>query len=127
MAAMKKILVHCQLRNVSTGNCVALENISILHVSSFHPSVNSEDVIRWSSGLHRLEDDTIKNNDVYDHDYIPDVNHLSEFARDVTVYIAGYVVMQLQKTILCNECINALKSNKSLYNSLILLIKIKAD
>lgn len=73
-----------------------MEDIPILQISSFHPSVNSENVIQF----HHLEDDTVKDDYVYDHDYIPHVKHLFEFARDVTVYIAGYVVMQLQKTIL---------------------------
>ncbi|EFN83659.1 THAP domain-containing protein 9, partial [Harpegnathos saltator] len=124
-AAMKKLLVHCQLRNASTGNCIALENISILHILSFHSNVNSENIIQWSSGLQRLKDDIVVEDDVYDHDYIPDVKYLSEFSRDVTVYIAGYVVMQLQRTILCNYCIDALKSNQRIYSDSLIAYKDK--
>lgn len=33
-AAIKKILVHADIRSSNTGNCISLEKISILHVTS---------------------------------------------------------------------------------------------
>lgn len=122
-ATMKKLLVHCQLRNVTNGKCVALEEISILHVSSFNKTVNSELVIRWSSGLRRLEDDAIITDVVNDHDYVPDIRNRTEFSKEVTIYIAGYVVMQLQKSILCHECIKELKASRSMHTDSLIAYK----
>jgi len=44
-AAIKKIFIHADLRNSKTGNCISLEKISILHVSSAGKIKNSEDII----------------------------------------------------------------------------------
>jgi len=38
-------------------------------------------------------------------------------------YIARYVVVQLQKVILCNHCIEALKSNKIIYSDSLIAYK----
>lgn len=116
-AAMKKILVHAEIRNIDSGNCIPLEEISILHVSSVRKIIPSEDVINSSARLARLHDDDVEDNYdeldnltnfMNDHSYMLDVREISEFSTNVIQYIAGYVVIQLKKKLRCEDCINAL-------------------
>jgi len=53
-AAIKKILVHAEIRDIHTGNCIPLEHVSILHVSSSNNISNSEDVINISTRLSQI-------------------------------------------------------------------------
>ena len=53
-AAMKKILVHADVRGSKTGNCIPLDEIAILHVSSTGKVIDSEEVINVTSRLSRL-------------------------------------------------------------------------
>lgn len=55
-----------------------------------------------------------------DHEYIMNSNIISECSQQIVVYIAGFVVFKLQKTIKCEQCIVALQGNKENFlNSLI--------
>lgn len=122
-AAMKKILVHSDIRNSNTGNCISLEEISILHVSSAGKIKNSED-INSTSRLSRLYDehnnyDTDCINLANDHNYIPDVREMTEYSLNIIEYIAGYIVMQLKKKLICDICISALTTNSDEKNNLI--------
>lgn len=51
--------------------------------------------------------------------YIPDVREITEFSNNVVEYIAGYVVMQLKKKLICEICISALTANSDRKNNLI--------
>lgn len=89
--AMKKILVHANIRNSKTGNCISLEEISILHVSSAGKIKNSDGIINSTSRLSRLYDESNENNnyDIEDFinlandNYIPDVREITEFSMNV--------------------------------------------
>ena len=75
-AAMKKILVHADIRGTSTGNCIPLERIAILHVSSFNNATNSEHIINSTSRLARIynESNDTESNDsenfFQEHNYV---------------------------------------------------------
>lgn len=47
------------------------------------------------------------------HPYVPDSITLSEFTIRVIVYIAGFVIRHLKKSLHCEPCIEALTGNKS--------------
>jgi len=76
-AAFKKILIHTEITETATGNCIPLEAISILHISA-----NSEVVINQSiTNLRAMnfEDKTNCEDSIEDlHLYVPDIT-LSEF------------------------------------------------
>jgi len=124
--AIKKILIHSELCDIHTGNCIPLEHISILHVLSTNAS---EDVINMSTRLSRMVTNTnpnIVNNEtvdqfqvISDHNYLPNYCNISEFSENVIEYIAGYVVKQLRKKLHCEECIDALIDKNNNINNLI--------
>lgn len=128
-AAIKKILVHAEIRDIHTGNCIPLEHVSILHVESSNNISNSEDVINISTRLSQIINDmstdiqTNKIEDqlhfINDHNYLTDVRDISEFSLNIIEYIAGYVVKQLSQTLHCAECVNVLLDKECKMNSLI--------
>lgn len=129
-AALKKILVHADIRNIDSSNCIPLEEISILHVSSAKKIINSEDVINCTTRLALLHNDLKENNYnetddltnlINDHSYILDVREMSEFSKNISEYIAGYIVMQLKKKLHCDNCIDALEIKNNNRNNLISL------
>lgn len=130
-AAMKKILVHADVRSINSGNCISLEEISILHISSARKITNSEDVINSTTTFGIYDDLNEDNYNEYDdltnlintHSYVSDVRQISEFSINIVEYIAGYIVMQLKKKLHCEYCVNVLilKSSEDKNN----LISIK--
>lgn len=130
-AAIKKILIHSEIRDIHTGNCIPLEHISILHVSSATKICRSENVINLTTRLSRMINNTNTDivtatnetvhplNVISDHNYLPDVRDITEFSRNVIEYIAGYVVKQLRKSLHCEECLDALIDKECNNNNLI--------
>lgn len=125
-----KILVYADIRNINSGNCIPLEEISILHVSSARKIINSEDVIISTTRLallhNNLEEDNCNEIDdmrlidlINDYSYISDVREMFEFSKNVSEHIAGYIVMQLKKKLHCEDCIYALEFKNSNRNNLI--------
>jgi len=108
-SAYKKLVVQSNnVGNFNTGNCIPLENIDILHYSSTNPvktinsstfTYNTDDI---SSEKHIEEIDSFIN----DHDYICNQNmyNISDFSKEVIIYVAGYVVYKLLLTINCDAC-----------------------
>lgn len=60
-AAMKKIIIHAGTRTSKTGNCMPLEEISILHVSSANKIQQSEHIINCTSRLSEVNDTSAVN------------------------------------------------------------------
>lgn len=113
-AIYKKNLIHTELLQTSTGNCIPLENISILNCSS--------GVVRINLTTQTLNDEMIVLND----DESPDefdnrmeAIELSQFSESVIEYIAGFVSSALIKRIRCTTCIQALVSTSENKKSLI--------
>ncbi|KAF2878631.1 hypothetical protein ILUMI_27539 [Ignelater luminosus] len=48
-AAFKKLLIHIEIRNSGTGNCIPLEYVSILHCSSSPSTTRAEEIINSNS------------------------------------------------------------------------------
>lgn len=125
-AAIKKLLIHSEIRDSGSGNCIPLENIAILHVTS---SQNSEQIINASTPLQSLNDDLQLNCNVTadiieDHGYFPDIRRITEFSSRIIVYIAGFVVRHLKKSLYCEECVHALTSDdKNNDNSILIQLK----
>lgn len=111
MSAYKRLLIHGELKNITTGNCIPLESINILTCSttSLCKKINS----RRSKLMQMTEDLDAKDKfiEIPDcHDYIN--AGLTEFSKDVTIYIAGYITTNLKKNIKCCECLAAIVSHE---------------
>lgn len=112
---MKKILVHADIRNSNTGNCIPLEEISILHVTSANKIQQSQDIINSTCRLSRFSDEFDENDDaneeytisplISDHNYISDIREITEFSSHIIEYIAGYIVRKFKTTLLCDNCL----------------------
>ena len=108
------------------GNCVSIEHVSILHVSS--RTVSSLNIINSSSEIYRLCDTvdqtwTAASEAIEIHDYVPDILSISEFSERVIAYMASFIVKYLRSKLYCETCIDALTVSNSTdkYN----LIKFK--
>lgn len=107
----KKLLCHVEIKNCNTGNCVELEQISILNCSSAIQTINTTTQGSLS------DDDTdcreLNVSSVLDFDHFcKTLPQLTEFCDQVITYISGYVVRAIQKQIKCDECKNALVLQK---------------
>lgn len=107
-ASYKRLLVRAEVREGGVGNCMPLEEISILTTSSSRLA-NPESSIY----ANHLDIDITSENDSLesiwkDHDYIMNTTVISEFSSQIIVYIAGFVTHQLQSSIKCVECVGAL-------------------
>lgn len=103
-SAYKKIMVNSQIKDRGFGNCVALEDISILNCSSV--SNNLINIINDTNvTLNRdIELEPEKYN-IEDHGFhLP----LSSFSKEVTIYIAGFISHKLASKIKCDICVNSL-------------------
>lgn len=114
-AIYKKSLIHTELLQTSTGNCIPLEKISILNCSSAIARINLTTTPRSTKEA------------IYDNDHETqeefDIGmesvELSQFSENVVEYIAGYVSSSLIKRIKCCTCIEALVSLSENKRSLI--------
>jgi len=110
-SAFKKLIIHTEIKEGNTGNCIPLEEISILNISSnLKQSKNPVNIInetanensqKWFSNL----DDTA----YIDHDYCLEIPlSFTEYKNKVITYLAGYIAKKLMKTLHCVECVGAL-------------------
>lgn len=107
------MLVNAEVKESTTGNCLSLQNVNILHVSS-----SSEKILNITTP-HAHMIDIADESVITDHSYLPNMG-ISELSERIIVYIAGFVVRHLRKKILCEDCLNALISdNMILYSSMI--------
>lgn len=106
----KKMLVHMELQELNTGNCVALEQITILNCSSAIQRIN------LTTERGETEDE-----EPVDDNFFESVQQisLSQFADSIIEYISGAVVHYLIKHIKCNTCVKALISLDEKKTSLI--------
>ncbi|CAK1586692.1 unnamed protein product [Parnassius mnemosyne] len=109
-AAYKRMLVHGELKHITTGNCVALNDINILTATRPEIALNATTI-----GNRCIESETATEGNYStvipsDHDYVMDPTILTEFSRQVITYIAGFVVHKMQSEIKCFKCLDALVS-----------------
>ncbi|GFS18023.1 THAP domain-containing protein 9 [Elysia marginata] len=111
-SAFKRLLVHNDIQHVEEGNCLPLESVRVLTVSSsgtkLHDEVPSVQVINASDDRSRLRD--VDDSQFEDEEflYTPCHTHLSMCSEKIVVYIAGFVAFRLKKTLKCEICICAL-------------------
>ncbi|KAM7282446.1 uncharacterized protein ISCGN_002596 [Ixodes scapularis] len=110
-AVFKRLIVLNEVKDLTSGNCLPLEQVKILHVTSA-TDVNSVEVLNWTTARRSLiedgEDVGRGDDDLLDHDYLPDPRHISELSQRAVVYIAGFVVRFLLQKLRCTECVAAL-------------------
>ncbi|KAF0686751.1 Uncharacterized protein FWK35_00035301, partial [Aphis craccivora] len=110
-SAYKKLVVRVNdVESFNTGNCIPLEHIDILHYSSSDPIkvINLNNLILSESEI--LENNQSVDSYINDHDYIckPNEYSISNFTKEVTIYIAGFVVYKLASVLRCEICIKSL-------------------
>ncbi|KAH9627898.1 hypothetical protein HF086_015342 [Spodoptera exigua] len=106
-AAYKKLLVHIELKALDSGNCTALEHISILDCAS-------SPVARINRSIRRIaieDDDDDDDNNNNEEDINAFFNTISDFSNQIISHISGYIAHILIKKIDCDICIGALLSN----------------
>lgn len=105
-----QILVHTELKEITTGYCIPLDSpISISHCSSSVPAVEIINNSTDSGTLINDLDDELRIQDIIDdHNYIPHKLETTEFTSKVVTYITGFVLRKLNKTLKSDECLNAL-------------------
>lgn len=117
----KKLLVHSELLEVSTGNCVPLEKISILNCSSSSSTNNlpyfALQIINLTTTAEDKEESPIGAESQKDLEVASIC--LSQFAESAIEYIAGFVASSLMKHLKCKICIGALISLNQDKSSLI--------
>jgi len=125
IAAYKRLLIHAEIREGSfLGNCVPLSQINILNCLS--SKQKPEDQINNSCSSVSFLEKTFKDKEVenidHDHDYFS-ANTLSQYCKEVVIYIAGFVSRKLGKSLACESCVGALFGNKE--NLMASLIQVK--
>lgn len=112
----KKIIIHTELVQVSTGNCVPLEQISILNCSSAIKRINLTSTVHDTDNLNDHLNETENQDELYT---AWQSIVLSEFAEKAIEYIAGFVASSLINCIKCKVCVGALITLNENKNSLI--------
>lgn len=104
----KKLLSHVEIKNSNAGNCVELEQISILNCSSAIQTINATTtrgpLVDDETDCTELNISSLRDFD----DFCNTLPRITEFSGQIITYIAGYVVRAIQNSIKCDECISAL-------------------
>ncbi|CAF4883140.1 unnamed protein product [Pieris macdunnoughi] len=114
MSAYKRLLCHTEIKTSESGNCLALEDITILSNSKLttDQQINTSLTYNKITKEFSLSQETEEEND-FDDLYIPhNEDTLSKTIKNVVEYIAGFVVKKIKIKISCEECCNALQSSR---------------
>ena len=100
-AAYKSLLIFNDIMDTLRGNCLPLESVPILSVSSCRENIASVQRINASSLKNRVLDDIAEEhpNNENNYVYIPSNHHLSRCSNKIDAYIAGFVVFKLKKNL----------------------------
>lgn len=95
-----------QLKDSFTGNCIPLENITILTINSPIQKIN------LTSNMYRSIEPSITDSieDKFNFNISLDSFQLSEYCEHIIIYMSGFVGKSLAKQIKCEPCINSLFS-----------------
>lgn len=91
-SAYKRILVKTEIKATNSGNCLIIDDTSILNITS------TQEKNKITNFLQNV--DTSGDGDEYD---FIDID-LNDYVQDVVTYIAGYVQKRLVNKIKCDEC-----------------------
>lgn len=103
--ARLRLITHCQIKDNGFGNCIALEHLDVLHISS-----NPTTRINMTLNVQRSDGNEIDDCETDDVDlYVPYAHiltmpPLSIYCEKVLEYIGGFVVHNLQKSLKCADC-----------------------
>jgi len=105
-AAYKSIIINAEVKCPSTANALALDDTSILRISSAPLKKKDEQSemldLLCAAGTEIIETEDIF--DIYEH---------RNYLNDVVTYIAGFVVYKIKKNILCAVCEKSLGTKES--------------
>lgn len=112
-SAMKKILLHLELKENSSENCIPLSNINILHFTSSLSSIATINKSADNGKSTLVSDESDCDNEdlqIYDIALYCDKNFqiINRCSRSIISYIAGFVIRFLIKRINCEQCVDAL-------------------
>jgi hypothetical protein len=113
--AYRKILVNAEIREDGLGNCVPLEQIPILRVSSrkaVEDIINLENVT-YNETNNGVEDSVFTESFFEEHNYFLTPDNLSLFSQEIVIYIAGFIAFKLSKSIKCEHCVGVLFGDKA--------------
>lgn len=121
-SAFKRLLVHGELKHLTTGNCMPLSDINILIHNRPEVAINdTTDRNRLIENneeiLQSLDNEIVIPNE---HDYLADPTRLTEYAKQVIIYIAGFVVTKLETQLKCEHCLSTLRSPEKLQNTFLI-------
>lgn len=119
-AAYKRLLVRAEIREGGMGNCIPLDEIPILVGSSRYETPEQN----INCNRFQMMNDTFEveplESIINEHDYIMNSKIITECSSQIIIYISGFVVRQLQRSIKCEMCVQALAGDKANFlNSLI--------
>lgn len=116
--AYKRLLIHTEIKEATTGNVMNLEDLKILtYGSGITINENGEDLQQSKEYLTLLDNFQIKISTEYIHS---EAWNLTPYLEDVVGYISGYVGRSVSKCITCSYCKELLHScvtNSSLQKS----------
>ncbi|GBM17658.1 DNA transposase THAP9, partial [Araneus ventricosus] len=97
-AAYRRLLCHTNVSFFLNGNCLALDNTSVLEVSS--SNTYTKQINRYFNCDSNNESESEINID----DPLKSFTTLCKYADDVVIYIAGFVAKKLKSAIKCSHC-----------------------
>jgi len=106
-STIQKLIVHTEIGDRNSTNCVSLEDIPILNVPSTQRAIET---INATINSNQQWLDVFKTQHT-DHDYLPYTQlsfSMTEYKDEVISYIAGCILRKVKKLLHCIECINAL-------------------
>ena len=110
-SAYRKLIINNQIEDIISGNCLSLQDIPILTVSS-SVSRDSVSIINETCNEFRfLNSEDIEPVPEGDYWFFPDFSKLSEPSQHIVSYIAGFVVFKLRNLLKCDACISSLESS----------------
>lgn len=116
IARYKKLLFRCQLRDGGIGNCLPLEQIALLNVGNVDPLQEINSTVDRTTMLDPVsvsDFGVLDQKFLDDHGYASDPAKLTDYARHVIEYIAGFVVFKICQTLHCTQCTEALQGDFS--------------
>ena len=124
-SSYKRLLIHNELKEVTTGNCTPLVEMSILTVSSVTQKKSIPLSKQLVQQLNRENSRLIAEEEPINFEIDQDcessvssnVQEHHTFYRNVVAYMAGYVVRKIRKVLNCEVCVSALTEDDSLISS----------
>ena len=120
-SSYKRLLIHNELKEIKTGNCTPLVEMSILTVSSVTQKKSDalskqliQQINRETSRLLTEEPVDFEIDEECETYLTSNFRNHHTFYSNVVAYMAGYVARKLRKSLNCEVCVSALTEDDSL-------------